>query len=255
MLAAVTLTCAPRWWPAPRTAPCGSTSTSRATARPRSSRCRRAPSRDAARETAGCRRRLARTQGGCNGRAIAPTEDVARRGSARAVSRGTLREGALNGRAARAAVRARRDARGRLRPRLAPSHARVRGGPGRRPGPRGRDPRRGGRRIAECCDAERFDPDALGRAARASGTPVVPLVAALRDLVGGDAAGHVHQGATSQDVMDTAAMLVARAGPRAHRGRPRRDRRPRAPAWPTSTAERRWPGARCSSRRCPPPSG
>lgn len=65
-------------------------------------------------------------------------------------------------------------------------------------------------RIAECCDAERFDPDALGRAARASGTPVVPLVAALRDLVGGDAAGHVHQGATSQDVMDTAAMLVAR---------------------------------------------
>lgn len=65
-------------------------------------------------------------------------------------------------------------------------------------------------RIAECCRAERFDPDALGRDARASGTPVVPLVGALRDLVGGDAAGHVHQGATSQDVMDTAAMLVAR---------------------------------------------
>src|SRR6185312_16489733 len=51
--------------------------------------------------------------------------------------------------------------------------------------------------------------DDLGLAARAAGNPVVPLVARLRDAVGehGDA---VHFGATSQDVLDSAAMLVAR---------------------------------------------
>ena len=38
---------------------------------------------------------------------------------------------------------------------------------------------------------------------------MVPLVAELRTKVGGDAASFVHHGATSQDVIDTAAMLVA----------------------------------------------
>lgn len=64
--------------------------------------------------------------------------------------------------------------------------------------------------IAASCIADRFDPDAIGRAARASASPVVPLVRALTDAVPGDAAGYVHWGATSQDVLDTAAMLVAR---------------------------------------------
>src|SRR5262249_60707525 len=36
------------------------------------------------------------------------------------------------------------------------------------------------------------------------------VVRAWRDAVGGEAAGAVHFGATSQDVVDTAAMLVAR---------------------------------------------
>jgi 3-carboxy-cis,cis-muconate cycloisomerase len=40
--------------------------------------------------------------------------------------------------------------------------------------------------------------------------PVVPLVAALRDAVGAEDAPHVHHGATSQDIVDTALMLVAR---------------------------------------------
>jgi 3-carboxy-cis,cis-muconate cycloisomerase len=53
------------------------------------------------------------------------------------------------------------------------------------------------------------DTDELGVAARASGNPVVPLVEALRVAVGADAARWVHWGATSQDVLDTAAMLVA----------------------------------------------
>jgi 3-carboxy-cis,cis-muconate cycloisomerase len=64
--------------------------------------------------------------------------------------------------------------------------------------------------IAGACRAERFDVDALGREAARHAQPVVALVAALREAVGEDAAPHVHHGATSQDVMDSALMLVAR---------------------------------------------
>ncbi len=39
---------------------------------------------------------------------------------------------------------------------------------------------------------------------------MVPLARELTRAVGGDAARHVHLGATSQDIMDTAAMLVSR---------------------------------------------
>src|SRR5690349_15365313 len=52
-------------------------------------------------------------------------------------------------------------------------------------------------------------PGDLGRAARAAGNPVVPLVAWLREAVG-EHRDAVHLGATSQDVLDSAAMLVAR---------------------------------------------
>lgn len=64
--------------------------------------------------------------------------------------------------------------------------------------------------IAASCDASRFDPAALGAEGRRAGNPVEPLVRALRDAVGGEAAAFVHRGATSQDILDTAAMLVAR---------------------------------------------
>ncbi len=64
--------------------------------------------------------------------------------------------------------------------------------------------------IAAACRAARFDADLLGREAAATGNPVPPLVAALTAAVGGEAARYVHLGATSQDVMDTAAMLVVR---------------------------------------------
>lgn len=63
--------------------------------------------------------------------------------------------------------------------------------------------------IARACRAERFDPAALGEAAAASGNPVVPLVRALGAVLSGPAAAAVHHGATSQDVLDSAAMLVA----------------------------------------------
>jgi 3-carboxy-cis,cis-muconate cycloisomerase len=64
--------------------------------------------------------------------------------------------------------------------------------------------------IAAACDAERFSAAEIGRAAAGIGNPVGPLVKALRAEVGGPAAAHVHRGATSQDILDTAAMLVAR---------------------------------------------
>src|SRR5450631_1938430 len=62
--------------------------------------------------------------------------------------------------------------------------------------------------IAAACHAERFDADEIGHAGRLGGTPVIPLVAALRIAAGEEAADWVHWGATSQDVLDSAAMLV-----------------------------------------------
>jgi 3-carboxy-cis,cis-muconate cycloisomerase len=67
--------------------------------------------------------------------------------------------------------------------------------------------------IAGCCDAGRFDPEEIGGGGRSAGNPAVPLVRALTEAVAEvseDAARYVHKGATSQDIMDTAAMLVAR---------------------------------------------
>ena len=65
--------------------------------------------------------------------------------------------------------------------------------------------------IADACAVDRFDIAALGRDAAAAGNPVVPLVNRLRETVGDPAAVDVHRGATSQDIIDTATMLVARA--------------------------------------------
>lgn len=50
-----------------------------------------------------------------------------------------------------------------------------------------------------------YDLDAIAREGRAAGNPVEPLVRALREHV-----PEAHIGATSQDILDTAAMLVAR---------------------------------------------
>ena len=64
--------------------------------------------------------------------------------------------------------------------------------------------------IVAACDGDDFDVEALAREGRASGNPVVPLVRALTERLASEASGYVHWGATSQDVLDTAAMLVAR---------------------------------------------
>lgn len=66
--------------------------------------------------------------------------------------------------------------------------------------------------IGEALTGYRPDPAALARAAVAGGNPVIPLVAELRRRVTGvdqDAAAWLHRGATSQDIIDTALMLVA----------------------------------------------
>lgn len=71
-------------------------------------------------------------------------------------------------------------------------------------------PREAAEAIGQAAVAERFDLAALGAEAARHATPVVGLVAALRDAVGADAAPFVHRGLTSQDVVDTALALVAR---------------------------------------------
>ncbi len=51
--------------------------------------------------------------------------------------------------------------------------------------------------------------DALATAAVAGGNPVIPLVGMLRERVPAEARVWVHRGATSQDILDSALMLVA----------------------------------------------
>jgi 3-carboxy-cis,cis-muconate cycloisomerase len=64
--------------------------------------------------------------------------------------------------------------------------------------------------IAAACHVEHFDVAAIARASATDATPVVELVRQLRGLVPADAATHVHLAATSQDIIDSATMLVAR---------------------------------------------
>ncbi|MEV0171561.1 3-carboxy-cis,cis-muconate cycloisomerase [Streptomyces sp. NPDC050803] len=63
--------------------------------------------------------------------------------------------------------------------------------------------------VTRAADASRFDVRSLAERARAGGNPVIPLVAELTGAVGAEHGPYVHRGATSQDIMDTATMLVA----------------------------------------------
>jgi len=73
-------------------------------------------------------------------------------------------------------------------------------------------PSRAAEGIAAQCRVDEFDVAQLGRAAVRSANPVIPLVNALRAAVPNEAAPYVHHGATSQDILDTAMMLIARRG-------------------------------------------
>ena len=75
-------------------------------------------------------------------------------------------------------------------------------------------PQRAGPAIAASCRAELFDPVALARGTVLAGNPAAPMVQALTALVAkknASAARYVHWGATSQDAIDTGAVLQLRA--------------------------------------------
>jgi len=71
-------------------------------------------------------------------------------------------------------------------------------------------PREAAAAIRAACRADRFDLERLGEEAAAAASAVVPLARHLTAAVAGDAAHFVHWGATSQDVIDSAMMLVSR---------------------------------------------
>jgi adenylosuccinate lyase/3-carboxy-cis,cis-muconate cycloisomerase len=64
-------------------------------------------------------------------------------------------------------------------------------------------------RIAAEADAARFDLEVLRQGVATSNHPLVPLVRALAERCGEDG-GWVHWGATTQDIVDTALVLLAR---------------------------------------------
>ena len=67
-----------------------------------------------------------------------------------------------------------------------------------------------GAAVTAAARAEAFDAAELGRQAALTGNPVPGLVRALTRTLPAGLACAVHQGATSQDIIDTAAMLLAR---------------------------------------------
>ncbi|WP_327672566.1 MULTISPECIES: 3-carboxy-cis,cis-muconate cycloisomerase [unclassified Streptomyces] len=73
-------------------------------------------------------------------------------------------------------------------------------------------PAAAGEAVTAAAVAERFDVRDLARRSRGGGNPVIPLVADLTAAVSDVSAEHaayVHRGATSQDILDSALMLVA----------------------------------------------
>ncbi|MEN8650548.1 3-carboxy-cis,cis-muconate cycloisomerase [Streptomyces sp. 21So2-11] len=74
---------------------------------------------------------------------------------------------------------------------------------------RAQGPRWAADAVTAAARADRFDVRDLALRARSGGNPVIPLVADLTAAAGEEAGEYVHRGATSQDIVDTAMMLVA----------------------------------------------
>ncbi|GAA3586095.1 3-carboxy-cis,cis-muconate cycloisomerase [Klugiella xanthotipulae] len=67
--------------------------------------------------------------------------------------------------------------------------------------------------VTEACRVEHYNLAEIAREAQGGGNPLIPLLGALRRRVGETspgAAARLHVGATSQDILDTALLLVAR---------------------------------------------
>ena len=106
-----------------------------------------------------------------------------------------------------------------LRSRHAAGDARFRGGAGcGRRREAGLIPAEAVGPIEAACKAELYDLAEIGKAAALAGNVAIPLVKALTAKVRESARGYVHWGATSQDVIDTATMLMAREALRRMRG-------------------------------------
>ncbi|MFG2226726.1 3-carboxy-cis,cis-muconate cycloisomerase [Streptomyces sp. NPDC048644] len=73
----------------------------------------------------------------------------------------------------------------------------------------GQAPADAARAVTDAAGTACCTPASLAHRARESGNPVVPLVSDLTAAVPEEFAPYVHRGATSQDILDTAAMLVA----------------------------------------------
>src|ERR1700761_5134929 len=67
-----------------------------------------------------------------------------------------------------------------------------------------------GEAVTAAARAGNFDPNELGGLAALTGNPVPGLARALARQVPQTAVSAVHRGATSQDIVDTAAMLLAK---------------------------------------------
>ena len=67
-----------------------------------------------------------------------------------------------------------------------------------------------GEAVTATAKADNFDPNELGELAALTGNPVPGLARALARQVPQTAVSAVHRGATSQDIVDTAAMLLAK---------------------------------------------
>ena len=65
-------------------------------------------------------------------------------------------------------------------------------------------------RIEKIARSWKLDPREVAVGARTSGDPVLTILAKLREALDEEAAGWLHRGASSQDVVDTALVLIAR---------------------------------------------
>ena len=113
--------------------------------------------------------------------------------------------------------------------------------------------------AADAVTAAAADPGGLDLAsviakAADDGNPVPPLVRVLRDAVGERDAVAVHVGATSQDILDTALVLLARNALGAIDADLAAAAEAAARLAARTATTSSW-AAPCCSRRSPPPSG
>lgn len=71
-------------------------------------------------------------------------------------------------------------------------------------------PKAAAARISKVAESFAPEPASLAAATAEAGIPIPALVAALREAIGDPAANHLHWGATSQDIIDTALVLRLR---------------------------------------------